>query len=399
MSSLTKSDLLDVERGQAQKVLFAFREAYEGEPRLFRSPGRVNLIGEHTDYNEGFVLPAAVDKAVYFAVAPATGTSVELRAVDLGESYAFDLARISRSGRRWPDYLLGVVDQFQKCGAEVGAFRCVFGGDVPIGAGMSSSAAIEAGLAYALNALFDLGFDLLDLVKLAQKAENEFVGVRCGIMDQFANIFGREKSVLKIDCRSLDYSYYPFDRPDLGVVLCDTRVERELASSEYNLRRRQCEEGVRALARHQEGVKSLRDVARDLLDAHRDELDPVVYRRCAYVIDENGRVEAACADLERGDFAAFGRRMSASHAGLRDDYEVSCRELDVLVEAAAGVRGVYGSRMMGAGFGGCTIHLAEDGAVGGLEEAATRAFRDAFGRAPRFYAGRLRPGTQEILSS
>ncbi|MBM3294408.1 MAG: galactokinase [Candidatus Aminicenantes bacterium] len=399
MSPLTQSVLLDGERLQAHKALSAFRDAFGGEPRLFRSPGRVNLIGEHTDYNDGFVLPAAVDKAVYIAVAPAPGSRVEIRAVDLGEGHAFDLGRLEKSGRRWPDYLIGVVDQLIKRGAEVGAFRCAFGGDVPIAAGMSSSAAIEAGLAYALNALFELGLDLLDLVKLAQKAENEFVGVRCGIMDQFANIFGREKSVLKLDCRSLDWAYYPFDRPDLGVVLCDTRVMRELASSEYNVRRRQCEEGVRSLARHEAGLGSLRDVSRDLLDAHREELDPVVYKRCAYVIEENGRVEAACDDLGRGDFAAFGRRMSASHAGLRDDYEVSCRELDILVEAAAGVRGVYGSRMMGAGFGGCTISLVEDGAVGALEEAATGAFREAFGRAPRFYVGRLRSGTREIRLS
>jgi galactokinase len=396
MPPLTKSGLLDTERVQAQRVLSAYRSVYRETPSLFRSPGRVNLIGEHTDYNEGFVLPAAVDRAIYFAVGPAPGTTVEMRAVDLEESYSFDLSRIEPSDRRWPNYLLGVVGQLQKEGAKVGAFRCAFGGDVAIGSGMSSSAAIEAGLAYALNSVFDLGFDPLDLVRLAQKAENEFVGVRCGIMDQFANIFGRAKSVLKLDCRSLDYAYYPFERPDLRVVLCDTQIKRELATSEYNVRRRQCETGVRALARHDPALGSLRDVSLELLAAHRDELDPVVYRRCDYVVRENGRVEEACSDLERGDFAAFGRRMFASHEGLRNDYEVSCRELDVLVEAAAGVGGLFGARMMGAGFGGCTINLIEAGAVGALEEAATKAFRDAFGKSPKFFACEPRSGTQEI---
>jgi len=391
------SDLLESERTQALKVLSAFRGVYpESKPLLVRSPGRVNLIGEHTDYNEGFVLPAAVDKAIYFAVAPASGSTCALRAVDLDESWDFDLDRIAPSERRWPNYLIGVVDQFFKAGARIGAFRCAFGGDVPVGSGMSSSAAIEAGLAFALNRLFVLGFDSLGLVKLAQKAENEFVGVRCGIMDQFANIFGRTGSVLKLDCRSLSHAYYPFERSDLRIVLCDTRVKRELASSEYNVRRGQCEAGVQALARHDPSLRSLRDVPLGLLQAHRAEIEPVILRRCEYVIRENGRVEAACADLEKSDFNAFGRRMFASHEGLRDDYEVSCRELDILVDAASAVSGVLGARMMGAGFGGCTINLVEDGAVGELALAAAKAFRDAFGRDPAVYISRLRSGTREI---
>jgi len=397
MPRKTKSGLLDAERSQAQNVLSAFRASWRGSPRLFRSPGRVNLIGEHTDYNEGFVLPSALDKAIYLALEPVPGEAVEIRAVDLNESHSFPLSRVEKSGRRWPDYLLGVVLELKRAGAKVGAFRCAFGGDIPIGAGLSSSAAIEAGLAFALDAVCGLGLEPLTLVRLAQKAENEFVGVRCGIMDQFINIFGREKSVLKLDCRSLDYAYYPFDRPDLRVVLCDTRVKRELAGSEYNVRRRQCEAGVRTLARFAPETRSLRDVSLDFLEAHRADLDPLVFRRCAYVIRENGRVEAACGDLERGEFEAFGRRMFASHEGLRDDYEVSCRELDVLVEAAAGVKGVFGARMMGAGFGGCTVNLVAAEAVGALEEAAGRAFQDAFGQPPAVTIGQLRPGTQEIL--
>jgi galactokinase len=218
-------------------------------------------------------------------------------------------------------------------------------------------------------------------------------------MDQFINIFGRPRSVLKIDCRSLDYRYYPFERDDLRLVLCDTLVKRELAASEYNVRRGQCEAGVKVLARHAPGLRSLRDVAPEALEAHRSEIDPIIYKRCAYVVAENQRVEAACADLERGDFASFGRRMNGSHDGLRDDYQVSCRELDVLVEAACGVPGVLGARMMGAGFGGCTINLVEEPAVGALQERAARAYRDRFGVEPKIHIGSLRAGTDIITNS
>jgi len=377
----------------AGRVASAFRSAFGPESLLVRSPGRVNLIGEHTDYNEGFVLPAAVDKAVYFALAPRPGNRVRLLAADLGQSHEADLGRLAPDPRRWPDYLLGVVDQLSRTGRPPGGFDCAFGGDIPIASGLSSSAALEAGLAFGLNRLFGLGLEPLDLVKLAQRAENEFVGVRCGIMDQFANIFGRARSVFKLDCRSLEHRYYPFERTDIRVVLCDTGVRRELAGSEYNVRRAQCEEGVRVLARRSPGIRSLRDVGPELLEAGRADLEPVIYQRCAYVVGENGRVEAACSDLERGDFAAFGRRMNASHDGLRDGYQVSCAELDVLVEAARGVPGVFGARMMGAGFGGCTINLVEEGAVGALGEAARKSYRDSFGREPKIHIARLSPGT------
>jgi galactokinase len=380
----------------AARVERAFREEFGVEPLLVRSPGRVNLIGEHTDYNEGFVLPAAVDRSIVFALAPRTSPTAVLRALDLDGKHEFEIARPVPSDKGWPNYLMGVVDQLNRAGAPVGGFACVFGGDIPIGSGLSSSAAIEAGLAFALNRVFGLGLDSLTLVKLAQKAENEFVGVRCGIMDQFINIFGRPRSVLKLDCRSLDYRYYPFEREDLRIVLCDTLVKRELAASEYNVRRGQCEAGVKILSRQAPNLRSLRDVSPEMLDVHRSELDPVIYRRCAYVVEENRRVEAACADLEKGDFASFGRRMNGSHDGLRDGYEVSCEELDVLVDAAREVSGVLGARMMGAGFGGCTINLVEERAAGALRERASRSFRDRFGREPKVYIGSLRSGTEII---
>ena len=373
-----------------------FRKRFPGNPLVVVSPGRVNLIGEHTDYNEGFVLPGATDKAVVFAVAPRADGLCHLVSHDFDQEFRCELAELHRSPLRWPDYLLGVVDQLLKGGHRVGGFNAVFGGDIPIGAGMSSSAAIEGGLAFALNALFGLGLDSLALAKLAQKAEHEFVGVRCGIMDQFINIHGRERSVLKLDCRSLAYEHVPFDRPDLRIVVADTLVRRELASSEYNVRRAQCEAGVSALRAHDPAVRSLRDVGLDLLREHRAGLDPVVFRRCEYVVRENTRVVDACAALARGDFAVFGGLMNLSHAGLRDDYEVSSAELDALVEAARRVPGVLGSRMMGAGFGGCTISLVEAGAVPEFEARVSRDYEAATNTTPRIHVVTVERGTHAV---
>ncbi|HOI46067.1 MAG TPA: galactokinase family protein, partial [Candidatus Aminicenantes bacterium] len=283
-----------------EEIRRGFRERSGEKPLLIVSPGRVNLIGEHTDYNEGFVLPGATDKAIVFALAPRTDDVCRFVSRDFGQEFTGDVREPSRSSLGWPNYLLGVVDQFRRQGYAVRGFDCVFGGNIPIGAGMSSSAAIEGGLAFGLNGIFGFGLDGVTLVKLAQKAENEFVGVRCGIMDQFINIHGREKKVLKLDCRSLAYDYYPFERADLRVVVSDTLVRRELASSEYNVRRRQCEDGAALLRKHFPGVSSLRDVSAGMLEEHREEFDPVVYKRCAYVVQENLRVGLACDDLLRG---------------------------------------------------------------------------------------------------
>jgi galactokinase len=357
------------------------------------SPGRVNLIGEHTDYNEGFVLPGATDKAIVFAAAPRADAVCHFVARDFDQEFRCELDSLHRSPLRWPDYLQGVIDQLLRAGHKVRGFNCVFGGDIPIGAGMSSSAAIEAGLAFTLNVMFGLGLESLTLVKLAQKAENEFVGVRCGIMDQFINIHGREKKVLKLDCRSLAFEHFPFEREDLRIVVSDTLVRRELAGSEYNVRRQQCEDGVGQLRKYQPGIHSLRDVPQALLKEHQAEFDPVVYRRCDYVIRENIRVEEACVDLVRGDFKSFGERMYESHFGLRDDYEVSSVELDTLVDAAARVPGVLGSRMMGAGFGGCTISLVESGAVPEFEDRVGRDYEATMGQRPKIHVIRVSAGT------
>ena len=380
----------------AGEIADRFRDRFGAEPLLVRSPGRINLIGEHTDYNEGFVLPAAVDKAVVFAISPRADTGCRIVSLDFGQEIRFDIQDLGRSPLRWPDYLAGVIDQLARGGYPIRGFQCVFGGDIPIGAGMSSSAAVEGGLAFAMNAMFGLKINGVELAKLAQRAENEFVGMNCGIMDQFINIHGRENNVLKLDCRSLEFEYFPFERTDLRLVVADTMVRRELATSEYNVRRRQCEEGVALLRKHAPSVLSLRDVSPGLLEEHRAEIDPVVYRRCDYVIQENIRVELACRDLVAGDFRKFGERMSASHAGLRDDYEVSSPELDIMVESASMVEGVLGARMMGAGFGGCAIALVEEGAVPAFRERVGRAYEAATGKVPNIHVVGISAGTHII---
>ncbi|MCC9169205.1 galactokinase, partial [Pontibacter harenae] len=346
---------------------------------VVRSPGRVNLIGEHTDYNEGFVLPAAINKEIFFALAPNGTDTLRFFSHDLGESAEFGLNGVSRSDIGWANYLLGVVAQLQGAGLEVRGFDLVFGGNVPIGAGLSSSAAVECGLAFALNHVFGLGLERFEMVKMAQRAEHAYAGVMCGIMDQFASMFGRRDHAVKLDCRSLAYEYYPLDMSGYRIVLCDTQVKHSLASSEYNTRRRECEQGVAILNKHYPEVRSLRDATLQMLERHQSEFDPVVYRRCRYVVSENGRVEEACGHLQRGEMEAFGERMYASHEGLQHDYEVSCPELDFLVDQSRGDEAVLGARMMGGGFGGCTINLVRTEQVERFTERMGRAYGQEYG--------------------
>jgi galactokinase len=367
-------------------ILADFHHRFGYEPLLVRAPGRVNLIGEHTDYNGGFVLPAAIDKEIVFAVGLNGARHLRLVAHDLSETLTLpDAADISPSGTHWANYLLGVAAQFQQRGVAVPGFDCVFGGTVPVGAGMSSSAAVECGLAFALNQLLGTGLDKLTLARMAQQAEHTYAGVKCGIMDQFASLFGRAGQVVRLDCRSLDYAYFPFDTQACRIVLCNSGVKHSLASTAYNTRRQECEQGVAVLQRHNPAIQSLRDATLADLEAHRAELSPTVYRRCAYVVQENARVEAACRYLETGNMTAFGQEMYASHAGLRDDYEVSCAELDALVEAARGLPGVFGARMMGGGFGGCTINLVAPAQVDAFIASVSAAYEQQFGRRPETY--------------
>jgi galactokinase len=381
----------------AHRIAAAFRR-YFGEPAiLVQGPGRVNLIGEHTDYNMGYVLPAAVDKAIWLALRPRNDGLCRFHSVDFDESFEMPIDTLARSSVHWANYLMGVLSELAKDGHKLKGVDCAFGGDIPIGSGMSSSAALECGFAFGLNELFALGYDRVQLSKLGRRAENRFVGVNCGIMDQFASLLGREGHLIRLDCRDLTFEYVPFERDDLRIVLCDTRVRRALAHSEYNVRRSQCETGVAILAKHFPEVKSLRDATLEMIETHRSEFDPVVHKRCEYVVRENRRVVDGCAALLKGDFKAFGALMNESHAGLSRDYEVSSMELDLLAEGAQSIPGVLGSRMMGAGFGGCSISLVEEAALIPFQESMAAVFRKSLRIEPLIHVCRLTGGT-EIVS-
>jgi galactokinase len=381
-------------KNREKQLYDLFTGKFGSKPVIVQSPGRVNLIGEHTDYNDGFVLPAAIDKKIVLAMAPNDRKEIRLIAADLDQE-EFETAisqTYENSDLGWPNYILGVVDQLQKAGFTVGGFDCVFGGDIPIGAGLSSSAALEGGVVSGLAELFDIELSRMEMAKLGQRAENQFVGVQCGIMDQFANLHGKAGSVIRLDCRSLEYEHYPFERDDIAILLCDTNVRRELATSEYNIRRKQCEDGVEVLHKYDPAVKSLRDVTKELLEKHKDELDPVVYNRCRYVVEENRRVLDACDYLLEGDVQSFGKKMYESHAGLRDLYEVSCRELDVLVEATEEIDEVLGSRMMGGGFGGCTINLVQENEVDNVISRIKNFYVQKIDSLPEFYIAKISEG-------
>lgn len=373
-----------------------FATRFGGEPLLVKSPGRVNLIGEHTDYNEGFVLPAAIDKATTVAIARRNDNEIHIYSSDLQALYRGNLAEVVPSPLQWPDFILGVVQQFQRKGGQLSGFNMVFGGDVPMGAGMSSSAALECAVAYALNETFELGLDKLTLVKLAQAAENQFVGVNCGIMDMFASMFGKENHVIRLDCRSLDYEYKPFRMEGFRIVLLDTNVKHSLGSSEYNVRRKQCETGVAMVQQHVDGVSSLRDVTMPMLDKYVLGEDMAIYHRCRYVVEEKDRLLTACEDLERGDMKAFGEKMFQTHHGLSKLYEVSCPELDFLVSQVRGNDAVLGARMMGGGFGGCTINLVKEEAVERLIADMSARYLDHTGKLMPAYVIQIGNGTSII---
>ncbi|HVZ57136.1 MAG TPA: galactokinase [Chitinophagaceae bacterium] len=373
-----------------------YQQHFSGEPILVRSPGRINLIGEHTDYNMGFVLPAAVQQAAYIALGPRSDDQIHLYAADFGESHRTTLSGLQPSAARWPDYLCGVAAMLRRRGMPLRGFQAVLTSDIPIGSGMSSSAAVECAVLFALNEAFGLELDRLDMVRIAQEAENEFVGVRCGIMDQFASMMGRAGSVIRLDCRSLAYEYLPFGDPDFQLVLFDSGVKHSLAETEYNVRRAECEQGVRLLQRHDPAVRSLRDASVDLVTRLLADAPGRIFDRCLYVTQEIQRLNQACEDLRRGDLSAFGQKMFATHDGLSRLYEVSCPELDFLVDAVREDPAVLGSRLMGGGFGGCTINLVRTQAVEELCGRVGTWYRERFGRPLPAYPCRLSPGTSRL---
>ena len=374
-----------------------FAATFGETPVLIKSPGRVNLIGEHTDYNMGFVLPAAIDKAIYLAVGPRTDRNLHFVAADFNSTYKGSLDSLTHSAKGWANYLLGVVDEVDKVTPLRTGLNVVFGGTIPIGAGMSSSAALENGVVVALNSLYNLGMERVPMVKLSQRAENNFVGAKVGIMDMFASMMGRAGHVIQLDCRSLEYTYAPLRLDGFRIVLCDSRVKHSLVTSEYNTRRAECEAGVALLrAVYGDGIQSLRDVTMDMLDAHVRDQEPLLYRRCAYVVQENQRLLDGVADLQRDDVAAFGQRMYGSHEGLSKWYEVSCPELDILEAIARNHPGVLGARMMGGGFGGCTINLVREAALDDFEKTIREQYKAKTGKDTLIYSCVIEDGTHVI---
>lgn len=378
------------------KLIAAFLSRYQSKPRVFRSPGRINLIGEHTDYNSGFVLPAAVDKEICLLMAPSTGSKTRIYSVDQAEEVSFTLEDYRLVNTQWAKYIIGVLDELLKRGKDVQHVDILFSGNIPMGAGMSSSAALECAVAYAYNALFNLQLEKWDIVKIAQAAENNFVGVKCGIMDQFASVFSKENMAIKLDCRNLDFTTYPLNIDRYVFLLVDTMVKHSLASSEYNTRRAECEAGIKIFQLYNPSIQSLRDVDAQLLEAHQDKMDTTVFKRCSYVVSEIERVNLATEALKNNNFQELGQLLYQTHAGLQYLYEVSCKESDFLVQFTKDLPYVLGARMMGGGFGGCTINLVEASKAGRFEEEISKAYQNEFNIKPAIYTVKTAAGTSEI---
>jgi galactokinase len=392
MTGLPSPDPLAPDRLRAELVRLEPEAAARPEAiRVVRAPGRVNLIGEHTDYNDGFVLPAAIDLEMRIAYVPTEDRRIVLRSEADEHPVELDLDAIGEPRGGWRDYVAGTAVELAAAGLATHGFRGVLASTVPVGAGLSSSAALELVSAWALSGASAPAADPMTLARLAQRAENRYVGVRCGLMDQFASANGAAGGAALLDCRSLEHRVVPLPG-DVVLVVAHTGVPRSLGSSAYNERRAQCEAAAAAFARHEAGVRSLRDVTRAMLDRWAATLDPVVERRARHIVEENLRVLETEAALASGDLAAVGRLFAASHASLRDLYEVSSPELDALVEVAVATPGVVASRMTGAGFGGCTVSLVRPDAVEALRDAVATEYAGRTGRTPRVWAVRAVAG-------
>jgi len=372
-----------------------FRRTYGSDPLLFRAPGRVNLIGEHTDYNDGFVMPAAIDFYTWVAISRRDDSVINIRSHAFNEAVAISLDRVLEPKGKWHDYVVGVIDEILLSGKGIRGADMLIHSEVPIGSGLSSSAAVEVASGISLLAANKYPIDRKELALLCQRAENNFVGMRCGIMDQFASCNGTRDHALMLDCRSLDFTLLPLS-PASRLVICNTMVRHELASGEYNRRRQECEEGVRILSSFIPGIKALRDETMRQLESYRDQLPELIYRRCRHVVSENDRVQQAASLLRQGDLSGFGRLMAQSHASLRDDYEVSCRELDMMVEIARRQPGVYGARMTGGGFGGCTVNLVATEKAESFRGEVAAEYQQAIGLKPDVYISSAADGAAQV---
>lgn len=379
-----------------EKITEIFQKFYGNElPKIYASPGRINLIGEHTDYNGSFVFPGAIDKGMTAAIRFNGTDKVRAYAIDLDESSEFGLNEDDLPKEGWAKYIFGVCREIIKRGSTVKGFDTVFTGDVPLGAGMSSSAALESTFAFALNDLLNLGIDKFELARIGQSTEHNYVGVKCGIMDQFASIFGKKGHLIRLDTKSMEYAYFPFDPKGYRLVLLDTVVKHELASSAYNKRRESCEHAARTIAKRHPEVEFLRDATLEMLEEVKGEISEEDYMRAKYVIEETQRVRDVSDALERGDYETVGAKMYETHHGMSKLYEVSCEELDFLNDVAR-AHGVTGSRVMGGGFGGCTINLVKDELYDSFIRDAKTQFSAKYGHEPKVYDVVISDGARRL---
>ena len=372
-----------------------FKSLFGDNYMVYTSPGRVNLIGEHTDYNGGFVFPGAIDKGIYAAINPNGTDKVRAYSVDYNEQVEFGMNEEDAPQESWARYIFGVCREMKKRGFEPKGFDTVFVGDVPLGAGMSSSAALESTFANALNEIFNLNIDRFELARIGQSTEHNYCGVKCGIMDQFASVFGKKGHLMRLNCATMEFEYFPFNPEGYKVVLLDTVVKHELASSAYNKRRESCENACAHIkARHPE-VNFLSDATMEMLDEIKAEISEEDYKRAVYVIGEKQRVLDVCDALEKGDYETVGDRMFGTHYGMSKEYEVSCEELDFLNDVAKQC-GVTGSRVMGGGFGGCTINLVKEELYDDFIATAKKEYLAKFNREPKVYDVVISDGARRI---
>ena len=380
----------------ANKVLNSFKEKFSNTPNVYFSPGRINLIGEHIDYNDGYVMPAAINKGIYYAVAANGTDTINILALDFNETLNIKITDIKKMDS-WKNYVLSVVNEFVLLGKITQGFDCVFSGDIPQGSGMSSSAAVEGGLAFALNEIFNFGYSRVQLALLCQRAEHNYPNVQCGIMDMYASLNGKKDHVILLDCTSVTHEYFPFVLKEYTIVMVNSKVHHSLASGEYNVRRQRCEEGL-GILKTKLGVQSFRDISStDDIVPFKETMTPEVYDCCKYVVEEIARTRKAGALLRQHDLKAFGQLMYATHEGLSKLYQVSCVELDFLVEQAKTNTAVIGARLMGGGFGGCTINMVRNESVELFIAAISTAYKQKFSIEPEAYIMSISDGTARII--
>ncbi|MDP8298531.1 MAG: galactokinase [Candidatus Tantalella remota] len=375
-----------------------FSRHFYGSPRLFSAPGRVNLIGEHTDYNDGFVFPMALEYNAVVAITSRQDRNVTIRSEDMSDPVTFSLDKNSEKRDHWSDYVAGVACVLEEDGMKLPGADMLISSSVPVGAGLSSSAAIEISSALAFLSTVNKEISSKDLALLGQRAENTFVMMNCGIMDQFISVCGEKGHALFLDCRSLEYSQVPLPSDKVKIVICNTMVKHELGASAYNERRAECEQGVEVLKKDLSSIKTLRDVTSSDLEKMSEDMPEMILKRCHHVISENERVLASIKALSENDLVRFGQLMNASHDSLRDDYEVSCPELDRMVDIARGLKGCLGARMTGGGFGGCTVNLVEKSAADAFTKDIFDRYEESTGIQPEVYVSVPSQGAHEITS-